>query len=50
MTSPALERLGFLLDELAALVDNARVGVLGGEAKERTLARLDEILKLIRGE
>jgi hypothetical protein len=48
--NPLLEKLAQHVDGLGALLDNLRVGVLGGEARERTLARVDELLALVKGE
>jgi hypothetical protein len=38
-----------MMDELNAHLDLLRAGVLAQEAKERTLARVDYIINLVRG-
>lgn len=46
---PILEKVLFMLDEVKAKLGNTKTGILVGEAKERTLARVDELLELIQG-
>lgn len=44
-----LGKLQILMDELNAHLDLLRAGILAREAKERTLARVDYIITLVRG-
>jgi hypothetical protein len=43
------DRVAVIIDELNAHLDNLRNGVLAQESKERTLARVDYIITLVRG-
>lgn len=48
METLILPKIQVLIDELDALLDNAIVGVLGGEHPARTVVRLKEMKKLVR--
>lgn len=49
MDNPIGEKAAQLADEIKAKLHNARTGIIGGEAKERTLARMDELIGLVSG-
>lgn len=50
MDSRIIEKLPAMLDELKAQLENLKDGILFEEQPERTLARIDYILSLVKGE
>jgi len=50
METPLIEKVAAQIDEIGALLGNLKDGLIYGESVERSIARVDYLLQLVKGE